>query len=157
MKDQQALGFAYLALLTTIAASLVALMVALPDLYQTAKREREAQLLFVGQQYQQAIQHFYENPNVTIKRYPKSIDELLVDNRSLRPLHHLRKAYADPMTRDGQWEFIKNEQQQIMGVYSHSTDTLLKTHIQSDRVTIALSGGPITYADLKFVYLPGRK
>jgi type II secretory pathway pseudopilin PulG len=142
-----------MALLVVIAASSIALTTALPDLYQTAKREREAQLLFVGRQYSEAIRRFYENPLVVIKRYPNSLDELVTDNRSLRPRHHLRKLYPDPMTGRLDWGLIKNEQDQIMGVYSQSGGKPLRTDFARHSVT-EVAGGGQQYADFKFVYLP---
>lgn len=150
-------GFAYMALLLMVAVSSLMLTVAMPDIYQTAKREREAQLFFVGQQYQRAIQRFYENRFVPIKRYPNSFDELLDDNRSLKPQHHLRQIYRDPITQSTEWGLVLNEQDQIMGVYSLSQGSVLKTHIQGHGVTVSNVAGAQKYSDLKFVYLPNRQ
>lgn len=155
MTGRQA-GFAYLALLTVIAASLISLSVAMPDLYQSAKREREAQLIFAGLQYQQALKLFYEYPNASIERYPVSLDELMQDNRGLKPIYHLRRLYRDPMTKSGEWALILNEQQQIIGVHSYSNAPLLKTHISSPGVIIENTGNTATYADLKFIYQPNQ-
>jgi type II secretory pathway pseudopilin PulG len=150
-------GFAYMALLVVIFSSLLVLTKAMPDIYQTAKREREAQLFFVGQQYQRAIEHFYENRFVAIKRYPRSFDELLVDNRSPKAQHFLRKLYRDPITQTNNWGLILNEQDQIMGIYSQSNGKVLKKHIKEQRVTISNVAGAEQYSDLKFVYLPSRR
>lgn len=147
-------GFAYMALLVVVAASAIAMTVAIPDVYHTAKREREAQLFFVGQQYQMAIQRFYQNPDVVIKRYPISLEELLVDNRSAKPHYHLRRLYPDPMTEQGDWGLLLNEQNQIMGVYSLSEQTLLKVAFDSKRIRVSNPAGARHYSDLKFVYLP---
>lgn len=144
-------GFAYMSLLVVITASLIALSVALPDKYQQAKREREAQLLFVGQQYVRAIKLFYENPRASIKRYPEILDELLVDNRTLTPQHHLRQLYTDPMTEHGQWGLVKNTEEQIVGIYSLSKNKPLKQDFSSIPSIVLEEGN--TYEDIKFVYL----
>jgi len=144
-------GFAYMSLLVVISASLIALSVALPDKYQQAKREREAQLLFVGQQYVRAIKLFYENPLVSIKRYPETFEELLVDNRTAKPLHHLRKLYPDPMTGTYDWGLVKNTENQIMGVYSLSRNKPLRTDFTSFPSVVVVGGEE--YEDIKFVYL----
>lgn len=143
-------GFAYMALLVVITASLFALSAAIPDIYQQAKREREAQLLFVGQQYANAIRHFYNNPNANLKRYPESLEELLVDNRTQKPMHHLRQLYRDPMTDSFKWGLVQNEEEEIMGVYSLSEGKILRTNYQG--YPDVLVGGD-RYKDIKFVYL----
>lgn len=152
-RDAQS-GFAYMALLVVIFSSLLVLTRAMPDIYQTAKREREAQLFFVGEQYQRAIQSFHENSFVAIKRYPQSLNELLVDERSFKASHHLRQRYLDPVTQTNDWGLVLNEQSQIMGVYSRSQDKLLKTYFNSERVIVSNPSGAQQYSDLKFVYIP---
>ncbi|MBD3635266.1 MAG: type II secretion system protein [Methylophaga sp.] len=147
-------GFAYMALLVAIAGSLLLLSVAMPDKYHQGKREREAQLLFAGQQYQMAIERFYQNRFVTIKRYPNNLQELMMDNRNVRPQYHLRRLYPDPMTVEGDWGLVLNEQDQIMGVYSLSDQTLIRTRFHSERIRVSNPAGARYYSDLKFVYLP---
>lgn len=143
-------GFAYMALLVVIAASLLTLSVAMPDKYQQAKREREAQLFFVGEQYVNAIDRFYNNPFVAEKRYPESLDELLEDDRTPQAMHHLRRLYPDPITNSSEWGLVKNEELQIMGVYSLSEASPLKTDY-SEYPSIVSSGNG--YDDIKFVYI----
>ena len=74
----------------------LALLIAMP-VFQTQKwREREEDLLFYGRQYVEAVRLFVQkNPG----SFPKSIEELVKKR-------YLRKAYADPMTRDGKWNII---------------------------------------------------
>jgi type II secretory pathway pseudopilin PulG len=146
-------GFAYMALLVVISASLLTLSAAMPDKFQQAKRADEAQLLFAGRQYQQAIERFYNNRFVPIKRYPSSLAELIEDNRTAKPQHHLRRLYRDPMTDDGQWGLVLNEQEQVMGVYSLSEQTLVKTAFDSERIRVSNPTGATRYSDLKFVYI----
>lgn len=144
-------GFAYMALLVVISASLLSLSAALPDKYQQAKREREAQLLFVGQQYSNAIRLYYENPLVAVKRYPESLDQLLVDDRSPEPKHHLRQLYQDPITGSPDWGLVKNAEGEIMGVYSLSKGKPLRQNFAGQAEVIVVGGEE--YNDIKFVYL----
>ncbi len=144
-------GFAYMALLVVIFASSLALGTALPDKYQQAKRERETQLLFVGLQYANAIRMFYENPYVSVKRYPQTLDELLVDNRTMVPRHHLRQLYRDPIMDSTEWGLLKNEEDQIIGVYSLSKAKSLRTNF-GEQEMVAIAAGD-KYEDIKFVYL----
>ena len=155
-EDHKSAGFAYMSLLVLVALSSLMLTVAMPDIYHTAKREREAQLLFVGREYQKAIQHFYENRLTPIKQYPNSLDQLLEDNRTPKPQHFLRKLYLDPITMSSDWGIVLNEQDQIMGVYSLSNAPTLKTHFEDKRLIVSADGDSLKYSDLKFVYLPNE-
>ena len=88
------------------------------------KREREAQLLFVGNQYRRAILDYWKmSPGR--RGYPPSIDVLLTDNRFPNPVHHLRRVYRDPMTDTGEFEPIM-QSNAMVGVHSVSTDAPIK-------------------------------
>ena len=113
-------GFSYLFMLMLIALIGMGLAAA-GTLWRTdAQRAREADLLFVGEQYRQAIRSYYELDPAQ-PRLPKSIDELLEDNRRPNIVRHLRRAYRDPLTR-GEFEIIRApDTQGILGVTSRST------------------------------------
>lgn len=88
--DRGSDGYAMVALLVGLSIMAVALSVALPTWRTMAQREREAELIFRGQQYARAIalyQRQYANA------FPPNLD-LLVDQR------FLRRKYKDPMTGD---------------------------------------------------------
>lgn len=80
----------------------------LVEVQQTAaRREREQELLFVGDQYRRAISSYYAAvPPGGTRALPRSIEDLLSDNRFATPLHHLRRAYPDPMTGQLDWILI---------------------------------------------------
>ena len=89
-------GYSMASLLVILSVLSVALGFLLPVWETVIKREREAELIFRGEQYARAIglyQRKYANA------YPKSIDDLLNER-------FLRKEYIDPMTSDGQFELI---------------------------------------------------
>lgn len=79
-----------------ISVLLVGMMIALPVLETQAWREKEEELLFRGRQYVEAVRLFVRN---NPGNFPESIDDL-VENR------YLRKAFPDPMTKDGKWNLI---------------------------------------------------
>lgn len=89
-------GTTLLILMVLLSILSLALVIALP-LNETQKwREREEELLFRGRQYVEAVRLFtLKNPG----GFPESIDELVEDR-------FLRKAYADPMTRSGEWNIV---------------------------------------------------
>jgi type II secretory pathway pseudopilin PulG len=100
LRDQYAeRGYAMAALLIALAIMAILLTVAMPVWRQEARREREAELVFRGEQYARAVALFrFKNANIP-NAFPPSIDSL-VQGR------FLRKKYKDPMTKDGEFELI---------------------------------------------------
>jgi type II secretory pathway pseudopilin PulG len=84
-------GYALAALLVGMAVMAVMLTAAMPVWKTTATREKEAELIFRGQQYARAIGLYQRKMGPGT--LPPSID-LLVDQR------FLRKKYKDPITND---------------------------------------------------------
>lgn len=112
-------GFSLLALLFLIAGLGVA-MAALGTMWHTAsQREKEQELLFIGNQYRQAIESFW-NRSPGDRRLPRSLDELLIDPRFPNTVRHLRRIYPDPMTGKSEWGLVKEADGGISGVYSLS-------------------------------------
>jgi len=88
------------------------------------KREKEAELLFRGDAIRKEFESYYNFTNN--REYPRSLDDLLKDPRSLTPKRHLRKLYRDVMNPDGEWELILDDTGGIKGVRSKSKDEPLK-------------------------------
>src|SRR5438105_14558380 len=92
---RRAQGFTYLGLLIAIALMGFGLA-AYGELYShAAQREKEAELVFIGGQFRDAIASYY-NRSPGTKAYPKKIDELLEDNRFPMAQHHPRPLYRHP-------------------------------------------------------------
>jgi len=66
-------GFTYLAILFAIAISGVVLTEVGINWAQENQREKERQLLFVGNQFRQAIALYYERTPSAVKRYPPTL------------------------------------------------------------------------------------
>lgn len=88
-------GYAMAALLVALGVMAVLMSVALPVWRQQAQREKEAELVFRGEQYARAI-GLYQRKTAS---FPTSLD-VLVSQR------FLRKKYKDPMTEDGEFVLI---------------------------------------------------
>ena len=115
-------GFTYVAVLL-FAATLGSVGVAYGELAShAAQREKERELLFVGDQYRRAIASYYRKE----QRYPASIAELLQDRRYPMPVRHLRKAYRDPVT-GGPFLALPAPEGGILGVASTSTAKPIKS------------------------------
>jgi len=94
----KARGYALLVLMMIVTVLLVSFTAALPSIYHEGQREREEELIFRGNEYARAIGLFRRRFN----RFPSSVNELLHTNG----IRFLRRAYPDPMSRDGKWRFI---------------------------------------------------
>ena len=92
------------ALLVVLAVMSLMLSMALPVWHHAARREREAELIFRGEQYARAIMLYQRQ---TPGAYPPDV-ETLVEGR------FLRRAYRDPMTADGEFRLIL--QSELAGV-----------------------------------------
>lgn len=118
-------GIGYLFLLFIVAA-MGGLLAGAGEVWQTTvKRERERELLFVGQQYRDAIIAYHNRSPGVLKEYPKSLADLLIDKRFPVTVRHLRRLYRDPMTNSTEWGLVKLGDS-IVGVYSTSLETPLK-------------------------------
>ena len=87
-------GYTLAAVLVGVAVMSIVMSALLPVWRQQLQREKEAELIFRGEQYARAI-YLYQVKNGG--QYPPSID-VLVQGR------YLRKKYKDPMTEDGEFQ-----------------------------------------------------
>ena len=111
-------GFTYLGLLMFVMISGIALASTGKVWHAEAQREKERELLFIGEQFRKAIGSYYEN-TTGVKQYPLTLQDLLEDKRLPQVRHHLRKIYRDPITGTTSWGLVR-EQGRITGVFSLS-------------------------------------
>jgi len=120
------LGFTYVWLLVAVAL-MAAGLAAIGEVAGTAaKREKEAELLFAGDQFARAIAE-YSASSPGAPQYPQKLEELLADNRYPNLRRYLRRVYPDPMTGRADWGLVRGPGGGITGVYSQSTARPLKT------------------------------
>lgn len=122
-------GFSFLGLLFLLAGLGVALA-ALGTVWSTAaQREKERDLLFIGDQYRRAIESFWKIPlpEGTPRRLPKNFDELLEDPRFPNAVRHLRRVWRDPLTGTSEWGLVKEPDGGISGIHSLSTGQPFKS------------------------------
>jgi len=113
-------GFTYIGLL--IAVVLLGIGLALVgEVWNTAvKRDRERELLFVGDQFRQAIGRYYES-SPGVKQYPRKLEDLLEDKRFPVMKRYLRRIYLDPMTGKADWGLV------MQGIRSSASTVLRRT------------------------------
>lgn len=91
------------------------------------KREREQELLKVGDKIREAIGNYYNHSPGMVKQFPPTLEALLKDDRFPTPQRYLRKLYIDPTTGRTGWGILEAPSGGVMGVYSLSPDRPFKT------------------------------
>ncbi|MDD5391042.1 MAG: type II secretion system protein [Gallionellaceae bacterium] len=113
-----------------------------------SQREKEAELLFIGDQYRRALASYYRLGPSPDKHYPKKLSDLTRDPRFPSTVRHLRRQWPDPIT-GGDWALLRDEEGGIKGVHSPSSATPIKDTGFS-RENAAFEGSR-QYADWQFV------
>lgn len=148
-KAQQ--GVIFLALLLVIATMGAGLATTGTLWREVQQRAKEQELLFVGMQYRRAIQQYYET-SPGGKRYPPSLEALLLDDHSAEIRRYLRRPYRDPLTNLPEWGLVLAPQGGVMGVYSLATGEPIKN--ANFPAVLNWEPAPASYAEWKFVYVP---
>ena len=99
-------GYALVALIASMTVALIAMAVAVPTWRHVVQNEREEELIFRGGQIADSIAR-YQRKNANAM--PTSIDQLVKGR-------YLRKAYKDPMTKDGEWRLVRQGEAILPGV-----------------------------------------
>jgi len=147
-------GVTYVGVLVLAALMGIAAAVAADVWHTTRKREAERELLFVGNQYRQAIGHYYEQSSGPVKTFPRSLQDLLRDPRTPGMKRHLRKMFRDPVTGSEEWGIVRGPSGEIMGVFSLSEEAPLKK--ANFRKIDAKLENKQKYSEWTFVYTPIR-
>jgi type II secretory pathway pseudopilin PulG len=141
-------GFTYVWLLLAV-AFMAAGLAAIAEVAMTAmRRDKEAELLFVGDQFARAIA-LYRASSPGAQQYPQRLEDLLADKRVPNVRRHLRRVYRDPMTGSADWGLVRGPGGGIVGVYSRSTTKPLKT--ANFPKGYEAFGNTASYAEWRFV------
>ena len=144
-------GFTYLTVMFIVAILLGGLAIVGETWETSARREKEAELLFIGNQYRRAIGLYYLATPGPNKMYPRQIEDLLKDPRQPGTMRHLRKLFPDPMTGKP-FVVIKGADGGVQGVASASEVAPLK--VAGFRVRDAIFEGAQKYSEWKFIHTP---
>jgi type II secretory pathway pseudopilin PulG len=113
-------GFTYVWMLALLALLGIALSVVGPLWSDAVRREREQDLLRVGQLYAQALRIYQAAGPGSVQPYPETLEALLEDRRHLGTYRYLRKLYPDPIDPTRPWGLVRDSSNGIRGVYSTS-------------------------------------
>jgi type II secretory pathway pseudopilin PulG len=147
-------GAALLTVLVMVAVLGLAASLAGQSLGALMQREREAELLWRGLQYRQAIASYYQVKHGAQRMYPPSLDVLLRDPRFPGVVRHLRRLYPDPMTGQ-EWEPVKDPAEKLIGV--RSTSDLVPFQQAGFPPGLEALEGKSSYREWEFVFVPTQK
>ena len=144
-------AFSYVSALVLVSVMGISLVPVSTYWSTIAKREKEKELLFRGDQIRRAIESYFNGvPGKGGSQYPGSLKELIKDPRYPTPKRHLRKLYKDPMDVGSEWSFIMTKGGRIKGVFSKSKEKPLK--VGNFPVGYESFEKAKTYSDWKFVH-----
>jgi type II secretory pathway pseudopilin PulG len=139
-------GFTYLTLLLMIAVMGIVLGVAAEVWHTAVQREKERELLFIGNQFRTAITLYYRNH----AKFPHNLEDLLKDPQYAFTKRYLRKLYRDPITGTSEWGVVRIGDGGIVGVHSLSEKHPVK--IAGFGVAGNSFTGAVKYSDWVFAY-----
>lgn len=120
-------GYTLLGLLFFIAGLGVGLAALGTHWSAQARKEKEIELLFIGEEYRRALDGYYRAGPGGFQRHPRRLEDLLEDNRFPYVVRHLRRIYRDPMTGESEWGLERDALGDITGIYSKSGQAPRKT------------------------------
>ena len=126
MSSRAQQGFTYIFVLLLVALLSLGLATIGQVWHTTQMREKEAELLFVGDQFRQAIVAYHKQNSNVGDGFPKTLDELLQDTHQPTVQRYLRKIYADPFSNTTEWGLVKTPAGGIVAVYSQAKGVPLK-------------------------------
>jgi hypothetical protein len=93
-------GYTLLLVVFMVATMLIVAAAASTSVLTQGRREKEAEMIWRGEQYERAIGLYYRK----FGKYPTKVEDL---TRQTNGVRFLREAYTDPMNKDdGSWRFI---------------------------------------------------
>jgi type II secretory pathway pseudopilin PulG len=124
---RRAAGFTYIAVLALVAVLGVTLAAAGQAWHTVQQREKERELLFIGQEFRMALDRYARQTPRNGGRAPLRLEDLLQDPRAPGVKRYLRRIYVDPMTGSTDWGLVRGADGAIYGVHSLSSQQPLKT------------------------------
>ena len=145
-------GYILVGLLILIVVAGYALAASGTKFSEARKREREQELLKVGDTIRKAIGNYYNQTPGVVKQYPPNLEALIRDDRFPEPKRYLRKLYLDPVTQREGWGILEAPSGGVMGVYSLSAAKPYKS--KNFRLIYQHFENKKYYGEWYFAYVP---
>lgn len=145
-------GFSYVVVMFLVAVMSLVSTRALRNTLTEERRSKEAELLYTGMAYRDAIAYYHQNPLGSAKTLPPNLKALLEDERWSSTRRPLRKLYRDPITGSKDWGliYLNDDGKQLIGVYSLSSQKPIKQGgFPAEMGDLSKAA---TYRDWKFIY-----
>lgn len=143
-------GFTYFAVLLLVTLTTLGATAAATLWHTAARRDKERELLAVGDEFRRAIASYHRLPVGGRRQLPRTLDDLLLDPRLPGVHRHLRRIHVDPVTGQAEWGLIRAPDGGIVGVHSLSQAAPLK--VAGFASADAAFEGAARYADWQFRY-----
>ena len=105
--------------------------------HMALKREKEGELLFVGDQFRRAIRLCYEHTSGRGRRYPERLEALLMDPRYPSAQRYLRKICPDPVSGSAKWGLVKGPAGKMYWVHGLAEEEPIKKVVSAPRTSIS--------------------
>ena len=129
-------GYTLLMVIFLVASMLIFALAAAPNVLTEGRREKEAEMVWRGEQYERAIGLYYKK----FGKYPTKIEDLTRETNGVR---FLRQAYKDPMNKDdGTWRFI------YVGANGQLIGSLRQTSLVQNALGLSNSGTASSFGGL---------
>lgn len=115
-------GFVLLAWMIAVALFAAVASLAALRWSDELRREREQELLRIGDEIAGAIASYRASSAGSARKYPPQLEDLLDDRRAFGTLRHLRRLPGDPVMRGAPWGVLRSADGGVMGVYSTSAE-----------------------------------
>ncbi|MDB5804009.1 MAG: hypothetical protein JWN73_1331 [Betaproteobacteria bacterium] len=143
-------GVAYLILLFMVVLLGVGLAAGGTVWQLHARREKEAELLFIGDEVRRAIDGYYENSPAAAMDYPQRLEDLLEDRRLPLTKRYLRRIYVNPFSNKVDWGLVVVNNR-LIGIYSQAAGTpITRSGFSTADSTF---GSAKSYSDWRFISL----
>jgi type II secretory pathway pseudopilin PulG len=129
-------GYTLLMVIFLVASMLIFALAAAPNVLTEGRREKEAEMVWRGEQYERAVGLYYKK----FGKYPTKIEDLTRETNGVR---FLRQAYKDPMNKDdGTWRFI------YVGANGQLIGSLRQTSLAQNALGLSNSGTASSFGGL---------
>jgi type II secretory pathway pseudopilin PulG len=118
-------GLALVLVMTVLLMASAGLLIAYAPIKLERHRQKEKELLFVGNQIKSAIQNYAISNQAGVVQFPRALTDLLEDQRGQVTRRYLRKVFRDPITNSSDWGLVMVDDH-IIGVYSKSRRAPIK-------------------------------
>ena len=120
-------GFIYIGMLIGLAIIGIGLGLVSEVFQFSRQREREEELQLIGNEFRQAITHYYMASPSSNRTFPILLADLIQDDRLPNKVQrHIRRIYMDPMTGKAEWGELRLNNGQLIGIFSLSGEKPIK-------------------------------